>query len=505
MALPRLVVTGSSGFVGRHLLDVIKEDFRIFGIARRSQARARAPEHPNITWFQIDIGDRPRLEAAFRVIRESGGADYVIHLAAHYDFTGEEHQEYWRTNVDGLRNVLDLSRGLGIRRFIFSSSVAACWFPPPGRALDESSPADGEHIYARTKAIGEKMLAEYAEAFPSTIMRFAALFSDWCEYPPLFMFLDTWLSRAWNRRILGGRGRSAIPYLHVREVAPFIMRILERHASLAPGEVLIASPDGAVSHLDLQEEATRHWFGRSLRPIFMPKVLCGPGIRVRDLAGRLIGERPFERPWMAGYIDKSLTIDAARTRARLGWAPRARLEIVRRLPFMLENLRIDPIEWHRRNRAAMKQVHMRVYLRIYHLLEQNEDEIVRVLMRRFRDSRTTALLPHYQAEPDAALEWHCRLALRALMNAIRTRDRGVFATYCRDLAVRRFEQSFSGEEVCEALAMTGYACIEVLGRDPEAAGIDRDLETHLTTTLRFGADHVLDIYDLLAERRRLRE
>ncbi|HSN53300.1 MAG TPA: NAD-dependent epimerase/dehydratase family protein, partial [Candidatus Sulfomarinibacteraceae bacterium] len=91
MTLPRLIITGSSGFIGRHLLDAFKEDFKIVGIARRSQLHSGAPVHNNITWYQVDIGDRKALAAAFRYIRESGGADYLIHLAAHYDFTGEKH------------------------------------------------------------------------------------------------------------------------------------------------------------------------------------------------------------------------------------------------------------------------------------------------------------------------------------------------------------------------------------------------------------------------------
>ena len=211
MSLPCLVVTGASGFVGRHLLDALKEDYRIVGLARRSQARSGAPVHPNITWHQADIGDRAAIEPIFEGIRHDGGADILIHLAAHYDFTGEEHPEYERTNVQGLRNVLELAKPLGLKRFIFPSSTAACRFPAAGEALTEGSPPDGDHIYARTKAKGERMLAEYRDYFPSTIVRFAALFSDWCEYPPLFMFLETWLSSAWNARMLGGRGQSAIP------------------------------------------------------------------------------------------------------------------------------------------------------------------------------------------------------------------------------------------------------------------------------------------------------
>ncbi len=204
MTLPRIVITGASGFIGRHLLDAIKERYRIVAIGRRSQRQCGAPIHPNIAWHQTDIGDCASLTALFHEIRDSGGAEVLIHLAAHYDFTGDEHPEYWRTNVEGLRNVLDLSRLLGLKRFVFASSLAACSFPRPGKVIDETSPPDGEHIYAVTKRLGEQMLTEYERDFASVTVRFAALFSDWCEYAPLFMFIDTWLSRAWNSRVLAG-------------------------------------------------------------------------------------------------------------------------------------------------------------------------------------------------------------------------------------------------------------------------------------------------------------
>ena len=56
MALPRILVTGASGFIGRHLLEALKEDFQIIGLARRSQIRCGAPFHSNI------IGPTPRRE-----------------------------------------------------------------------------------------------------------------------------------------------------------------------------------------------------------------------------------------------------------------------------------------------------------------------------------------------------------------------------------------------------------------------------------------------------------
>jgi len=229
MVLPRIIVTGASGFIGRHLLDTLKDHYRIIAMARRAQAHCGAPVHPNISWLQVDIGDREPLAATFRKVAEGGGAELVIHLAAHYDFTGDEHPEYWRTNVSGLRNVLDLcSTVVHPKHLVFASSVAACAYPRPGATLTESSPPDGEHLYSITKRIGEEMLGEYREYFHSTIVRFAALYSDWCEYAPLFYFLGTWLSPAWNARILGGKGLSAVPYMHIREVGSFFRILLDR-------------------------------------------------------------------------------------------------------------------------------------------------------------------------------------------------------------------------------------------------------------------------------------
>lgn len=206
MPLPRLIITGSSGFIGKRLLDGLKDHFEIVGLARRSQSRCGAPRHDNISWVQTDVGDRESVAAAFRMIRETGGADYVIHLAAHYDFTGDDNPEYERTNVQGLGHVLDECRSLDLQRFIFASSVAACRFPARGDHLDETSPPDGEHVYARSKRRGEEMLVACRDDVPSVIVRLAAVFSDWCEYTPLHVFIETWLSNAWNSRILQKRG-----------------------------------------------------------------------------------------------------------------------------------------------------------------------------------------------------------------------------------------------------------------------------------------------------------
>jgi nucleoside-diphosphate-sugar epimerase len=498
---PRLIITGASGFIGRHLLERLKQRFEIVGLARRTQVVSGSPIHPNIFWQQVDIADRDSLGRVFREIRradqENNAGNIVIHLAAHYDFTGYNDPEYERTNILGLRNVLEECRGINLRRFIFSSSLAACRFPVNGFYIDESSEPDGEHIYAHTKRVGEKMLQEFQDDFPSTVVRFAALFSDWCEYPPLFMFLGTWLSRAWNSRILGGRGESAIPYLHVWDAARFLEIVLQKVDVPGPGEVLICSGDGAVSHAQLFDAATEFYKSTKPKPIHIPQWLCGPGIYVQLLINHLLGQESFERPWMMRYIDKQLTIDASRTRTRLDWEPRERLEILRRLPFLIENRKMDPLEWSRRNRAAMKQVRLRPYLKIHKLLEKHESSIQSEFTASLTDERKRHLYPSYQRISATEHRWNVRVVLHQLMSAVRTRDRGIYLSYCKNLAGQRFEQGFSAEEVCEALQELNRICVEYLSRDPEAEDIRSSIRDHVTMTMRFGCDQVQQTFEQL--------
>ncbi|MCX6646705.1 MAG: hypothetical protein NTY09_10155 [bacterium] len=197
----------------------------------------------------------------------------------------------------------------------------------------------------------------------------AAVFSDWCEYPVLYMFLGTWLSDTWTSNVLAGRGKSSVPYLHIRDVVSFFKALLDRIDQLEHGEILMASTDGSITHRELFDEVTLAYFGQRKNPIFMPKLLCPVGVHMRRFFGNFTGSRPFESPWMCRYIDRQMNMDGSKTRARLGWNPRPRLEILRRIPFIVENYRAEPAEWHHRNTAAMKVAPLLLHLKIHSLMK----------------------------------------------------------------------------------------------------------------------------------------
>jgi len=492
---PRIIVTGASGFLGRRLVGALLSRARVVGIDRLPRADAYVPEHEHLSWHQIDLGEPAAVEETFAEVRAGGRVDAFVHLAAYYDFTGEEDPEYERTNVTGLGHVLEACGGLGLRRFVFASSAGASRARRDGPNLGEDAPADGEHIYARTKRVGEEMVRERSRDFPTVSVRLGALFSDWCEFPPLYFLLETWLSSGWNARVLGGRGRTAIPYLHVRDSVSFFLRLLERMDGLERSLTLLASTDGAASHRELFEAATTYAFERARSPILLPAALARPGLALNDFIGRVRGERPFERPWMARYIDTQLRMDASRTRRVLDWEPHARLGVLSRVPFMIENKRSDPVEWKRRNAEALEHHQVRPNYAVFRLARRHEEAIAAAFLSRFEGVGADPALRRYGGMEAEERRYQAGLLIRSLMDAVRAGTKGSFMAYSRNLAEHRRRQGYRVEELLASFGALQRACREVLGRDPEAARLQRPIRDYLEMTIEFGMDQVQEVFE----------
>ena len=283
----------------------------------------------------------------------------------------------------------------------------------------------------------------------------------------------------------------------------FVERTLDCLDELEAGEVLIASPDEIVSHNELYYAVTHYSYGESPVPWYVPRFMAGPGIRVRCLLGHLTGSMPFERPWMAKYVDKQMKVDASYTRRRISWEPRERLRLLRRLSFLLENLNSDPGQWNARNRAAMKHVHIRPNLRVAQLLVNHREELSRRYTAALIARADSGDLPSYAGVDEDEHRWNHRLVLRNLINAVRTRDRSIFLAYCEDLAERRWEQGFSADDLCGALDILNQVCLAVLSEDEEVGEEELYFHEHISVTIRFGADHVIEVFELMQHRHRV--
>lgn len=348
MAKPGMLITGAAGFLGRRLVAAFQPEYTIFALDRRPPQTGCDPVGPGIRWLQADIAAAGELRAALQHIDAQQPIAIVLHLAGYYDFTGTAHPEYQRTNIDGTRNLLDLAAMFPLRRIVFTSSLAACPFPPPGQAITEATPPLGTEAYSHSKRAGEELLRAYQDRLPATIVRLAAAFTDWCEYEPLSHFIAIWCSRRWDARVLGGRGEWALPYIHTRDLVQFFRRVVACANRNDPLEVLQGSPNGCTTHRELYQAVTCAHYGAARPAWYVPRPIAHMGIVGREQLGRLTGRATFERAWMVNYIDRRLTIDATQTHRRLNWAPAPANAIQLRIPQMIANRNAAPDEWQRR-------------------------------------------------------------------------------------------------------------------------------------------------------------
>ncbi|MDO9170972.1 MAG: NAD(P)-dependent oxidoreductase [bacterium] len=500
MRLPGILVTGASGFVGRHFLEAANGKFRLFCLARRSQFEAGVPHLENQRWTQVDIAHRDALLDVARCIEEHGGADHVLHLAGYYDFTYRDHLEYERTNVVGTQNVLDLAEAIGARHFIYSSSLAACRFPAAGASLTEDSEPDADFPYARSKRDAERLIRDHPGGFRRSILRLAAIYSDWCEYPPVYAFLHTWLSDDWNSRFLGGRGKSAVPYLHIHDLTALLLRVAEVAEDLPPCSVFNASPSHATSHQDLYCAATRFLHGLECRPVHVPRALAYPAVALRQYALDLLGRPPFERTWMMRYIDRELRVDASRTQAQLGWAPTPRYDLKRRLLILVENMKSHPELWRLRNEAAIVHAARRPNLVMFSHLRQARERIVLDVTAAIRREQRDRDFRDYGRMTEASLQAYVTLFFEVLVGAMRTRDRTLVRTYARLLAYHRRRQGFAFEHVCVAVnAFRGVIRGSLVGiGDPDVT--PALVNEYVDLSLQLALDEIEETYAQLEAR-----
>ncbi|MEN8222714.1 MAG: NAD-dependent epimerase/dehydratase family protein [Acidobacteriota bacterium] len=496
--LPSIIVTGASGIVGSNFVESIKENFKIYAIARRSQKESGVKAHSNIIWIQVDIGNWINLRWVMHNIKREGGADFIFHLAGYYDFEYTPNPEYERSNIKGTKYMLEQARILRVKRFIFASSSAASEFPLKGEVLTEKSPLDAPYDYARSKNEGEKMVSEFSKFFPCSIVRFAAVFTDCCEYGPLYVFLSTWLEKKWNSRILGGKGDSAVPYIHTNDLNRLIITILNKHRKLPDLDTYLASPDGSTSHRELYDVATKFFYGDKVRPVMMPKFLAYPGVIMRDLIGRITGNRPFERPWMIKYLDMKLDIDSSYTRKALGWAPTKRLSIQRRLLYLIERMKSDPTEWHSRNTIALKRDSLRPNLLIYNSFNRMKDELVNEVMRMLSSPEAENILDSYRKKDKKNMERDIEFFIQLLAVSVRTSERMVLLEYARKLAYLRSSEGFSVNEVSIAVTEMGKIILKRISEDSELKVRKQDIYDLISITLQMTVDEIADSFEKIS-------
>jgi UDP-glucose 4-epimerase len=158
----RYLVTGGSGYLGSHLVyELLNQDHTVVVFDDYSGGlRTVFPSGVS----QI-IGSITSTED-IKKLNELGPFDGIFHLAAkksvHDSATNPE--IYWKTNVDGTRNILEFCVEQSIPNFVFTSSAAVYGALDVGRMINESDLINPINVYGQTKQEAEKLVYEFANA-----------------------------------------------------------------------------------------------------------------------------------------------------------------------------------------------------------------------------------------------------------------------------------------------------------------------------------------------------
>src|SRR5580658_10081563 len=159
-------VTGATGFLGSHVARVLAEQGAELRLLVRPTSDLRNLENLDGNGFTADrvVGD---LRDPASIERALSGCDVVFQVAADYRLWVRDPDEMYRSNVEGTRSLLEAARRQGVRRVVYTSSVATMGFlsayrrgagsgsrSKNGHVADESSPvslADMIGHYKRSK------------------------------------------------------------------------------------------------------------------------------------------------------------------------------------------------------------------------------------------------------------------------------------------------------------------------------------------------------------------
>jgi nucleoside-diphosphate-sugar epimerase len=293
-----ILVTGSTGFVGRHLCESLSQKgYRLRAALRKDQT---IPGH---IAEKIVVGELSSLTEWADAV---GGVDYVIHCAARAHVIGSRHDEtaYMEANALATERLAQCCADRGVRRVIYLSSVKVNGEETTKTAFSSRDRPNPMDPYAVSKWIGEKRLLEVAKptAMETAIVRSPLVYGPGVKanFLRLMQWVDSGVPLPFG---VTGNARSLVSVWNLCDlIGRLLLDSVPKHGlyMVADGEDL--STFELIRRIGLA-------MGRrtSLLPIPVPILralgaLCGRRSEIDRLCG-------------------SLRVDIALTCSQLSWAP----------------------------------------------------------------------------------------------------------------------------------------------------------------------------------------
>ena len=346
---PIVLITGATGNLGRSLAAALQRDYRVAGLDLKAQGA-------DFPVFEADFTSDASVELALRKFREAFGSNIasVIHLVAHFDFTGEDKPLYQTVNVEGTRRLLRALQAFEVEQFVYASTMLVHAPCRPGERIDEHQPIDARWAYPKSKAAAEVVVRAEHKRIPYVILRLAGVYDEYSMVPTMARQMARIYDRDFQSYFYSGSTLVGQAMLHRDDMLEAFRRAVDRRDVLPPEtEILIGEAD-AIGYDALQDELGYLIHGVDDWPtVRVPKPIATVGAWAHGKLEPAIpdvidgGEVPFIKPFMVAMADDHYALDIRRARELLGWEPQHRLKA--ELPKLVAVLKNDPTAWYKTN------------------------------------------------------------------------------------------------------------------------------------------------------------
>jgi nucleoside-diphosphate-sugar epimerase len=312
---PLVAVTGATGFLGSHVVDLL--------LARGCRVRVSVRATSDPRWLRdkpLEIAEVPlsppqgvadgeEADADPALVRFLDGAVAVVHCAG--VVRAPDEAGYRRGNVATTRRLRDAAVAAGCRTFVLVSSLAAAGPAAPQTPRRESDPCAPITAYGRSKLAAERLLAEDDLPLRAAILRPPALYGP---RDGAFLPLFRMARRGWSIRLNGGP--AALSLVDGRDAAAAAVALLETEDARGPYFV----DDGRAYGFGELADALALALRRPVRCLPLPLGLLRGAAR---LAGRRAARLPLLHPDRLADLDvPGWVCDGGRLRRETGFRPR---------------------------------------------------------------------------------------------------------------------------------------------------------------------------------------
>lgn len=231
-----LLVTGCAGFIGYHTCERILKNYKynIIGIDNlnnyydinlKKNRLKNLKKNKKFNFFNVDISDIDKLKKIFRNYKIT----YVVNLAAQAGvrYSIENRNQYFKSNIVGFYNLLEMCKDYKVKHFIFASS-SSVYGNNNKLPFDEKQTTDFPlSFYAATKKTNEILAYPYSCLFKMNItgIRF---FTVYGPYGRPDMALYKFVNGLLNRKTieLYNYGKHLRDFTYIDDVTEGIFKII---------------------------------------------------------------------------------------------------------------------------------------------------------------------------------------------------------------------------------------------------------------------------------------